>query len=99
MIIENCISFHYLILEMFYEFRQIDIIKDFENCISEYNEMCGCERLTKLMKENQCEEKYINIISNHMDKIKHHLLNHMDEYTFNTQYPEKRLIAFISRIN
>jgi len=98
MIIENCVSFHYLILTIGNEFREIDVVQEFEKCISEYNGMCSCEGEVKDMKRNQCEEKYQNLILNNMDKIKKLLLDFNDEFTFNTVYPEQKLLAFISKM-
>jgi len=96
MVIENCVSFHYLALNLGIKFTEIDVVKEFEQCISEYNGMCSCEGEIKDMKRINCEEKYQNIILNNMDKIKKSLLDYHDEFTFNTVYPEQKLLAFIS---
>jgi hypothetical protein len=98
MIIENCVSFHYLVLNLGIPFKEIDIIEDFEKCIGEYNSMCSCEGEVKDMKRIQCEEKYQDIILNNMDKIKKPLLDYHNEFTFNTVHPEEKLLAFISKI-
>lgn len=97
MIVENCVSFHYVIMSMDDSFREVDVIKDFETCLSEFNNMCGCEGEAKTFKRNECELKYQNLILNDMQKIKQQLLEFNDEFTFNTVYPEQKFLAFISK--
>ena len=99
MVIENCNSFNYLILAMSPEIRQIDVIKEFQNCINEFAGMCGCEGEAKTIKRNECELKYQDIILNNMSEIKQALLDFDNEFTFNTTYPEQKLLAFISKTN
>lgn len=94
--VENFESFHYLLLELSYQARELEIIKDFENCISEYNEICGCAAETKQIKSDECEEKYKNIVLNHIDLLKPFLRHHYDEYNFFTSTPEKTLIATLN---
>jgi hypothetical protein len=64
--------------------REVEEIKDFQNCINEFSEMCSCQGEVKEIKRKECEEKYKNIILNHMDKIKSYLLEFDPEFTFNS---------------
>ena len=84
MIIHNATSFHYLLLAMDQPIRDIEEIKDFETCISEYNELCSCQGEAKEFKKAVCEDKYKNIILNNIDKIKTYLLEYHNEFTFNS---------------
>jgi len=84
MIIHNANSFHYLLMAMDQPIRDVEEIKDFETCISEYSELCSCQGEAKEFKRVVCEDKYKNIILNHMDKIKSYLLEFDPEFTFNS---------------
>jgi hypothetical protein len=46
--------------------RDVEEIKDFETCISEYSELCSCQGEAKEFKRVVCEDKYKNIILNHL---------------------------------
>jgi len=97
--INNSTSFHYLVIAMSEEFRQVPVIQQFENCIYEYAEMCGCNEEAKNSKRNDCEILYQNIILNNMSDIKSYLLDYHDEFTFSSIYPEEKFLAHINKIN
>lgn len=94
--ITNCTSFHYLVLAMDIEFKQLPIIQEFEECINDYSTMCGCNEEARSHKKNECELKYQDIVLNQMDQIKPLLLNYHHEFTFSTIYPEEKFLVKIS---
>jgi len=99
MIIHNANSFHYLLLAMDQPIRDIEEIKDFENCISELSELCGCQAEAKEFKRSVCEDIYKNIILNHIDKIKSYLLEFDPEFTFNSGSSGENHLTSISLNN
>ena len=95
--IKNCTSFHYLIMALDFKLREMPFIIDFENCMTHYNEMCGCEGEVKDLKKNDCEQKYQNIIFNNLEEIKPYLLDYNDNYVFESYYPSEIILAKIKK--
>lgn len=94
----NSTSFYYLIMSKEIEFRKIDFINDFINCMNEYTEMCGCGGgEAKSQKLNMCEMKYIDIVSNNLDLIKNQLLELHDEIDFVSYHPQEKLLGNIKK--
>lgn len=83
MVVNNVFEFKDLLLQCGLRKLGIEDINDIFNCVVFYSNMCGCEEEAKAMKLTECEEKYVDFVTNKLDLVKNELLNYHSIVIFN----------------
>jgi hypothetical protein len=83
--ITGYMPFHYLILATNYKILEFHFIKEFESCIKHLSELCSCQDEIVKLKRQECEERYKDIVLNHIEEIKSFLFEVNSDFVFKSK--------------